>query len=104
MVESGLIAQDIWYNTPELRHLVSLPLNAEPLPLPEGIDTTHDIQNDPDYTNLGWGNNAASVNYTQLISFLIQSNQEQQELLDTQKSQIEDLLTRVTALENPATV
>ena len=104
MVESGLIAQDIWYNTPELRHLVSLPLNAEPLPLPEGIDTTHDIQNDPDYTNLGWGNNAASVNYTQLISFLIQSNQEQQELLDTQKTQIEDLLTRVTALENPATV
>lgn len=104
MVESGLIAQDIWYNTPELRHLVSLPMNAEPLPLPEGIDTTHDIQNDPDYTNLGWGNNAASVNYTQLISFLIQSNQEQQELLDTQKTQIEDLLTRVTALENPATV
>ena len=104
MVESGLIAQDIWYNTPELRHLVSLPMNAEPLPLPEGIDTTHDIQNDPDYTNLGWGNNAASVNYTQLISFLIQSNQEQQELLDTQKTQIEDLITRVTALENPATV
>lgn len=104
MVESGLIAQDIWYNTPELRHLVTLPMNAEPLPLPEGIDTTHDIQNDPDYTNLGWGNDNASVNYTQLISFLIQSNQEQQELLDTQKSQIEDLLTRVTALENPATV
>ena len=104
MVESGLIAQDIWYNTPELRHLVTLPTNAEPLPLPEGIDTTHDIQNDPDYTNLGWGNDNASVNYTQLISFLIQSNQEQQALIDTQKTQIEDLLTRVTALENPATV
>jgi len=39
-----------------------------------------------------------------LISFLIQSNQEQQALIDTQKTQIEDLLTRVTALENPATV
>lgn len=58
-IESGLIAQDVWYNTPELRHTVSLPMDpsgnvAEPLPLPEGVNTTHDIQNDPDYISLGW--------------------------------------------------
>jgi hypothetical protein len=96
--ESGLIVQDIWYNAPELRHLITLPTDgsgneAVPLPLPEGVNTTHDIQNDPDYASLGWTETeTASLDYTQLISYLIKSNQEQQdeiELLKAQNAEIE---------------
>jgi hypothetical protein len=96
--ESGLIVQDIWYNAPELRHMITLPTDgsgneAVPLPLPEGVNTTHDIQNDPDYASLGWTETeTASLDYTQLISYLIKSNQEQQdeiELLKAQNAEIE---------------
>jgi len=97
--ESGLIAQDIWYNIPELKHIVSPPLDPSgnrvtPLPLPEGVDTTNDIQNDPDYNNLGWTTDSlANLDYIQLIPYLIKSNQEQQLLIN-------NLTERVNALES----
>ena len=66
----------------------------------------NDIQNDPDYTALGWGNNSAYVDYIGLIPYLIKANQEKQTILEQQEStisqqttQIEDLKTRVTSLE-----
>ena len=96
--ESGLIAQDIWYNVPELKHIVSAPLDPSgncvtPLPLPEGVDTTNDIQNDPDYSSLGWTTDSfATLDYVQLIPYLIKSNQEQQLLIN-------NLTERVNALE-----
>ena len=74
-IESGLIAQDIWYNCPELRYIVNISDDASPAeekPIPE----TDDIQQDPDYDAAGWGTTAASVNYTNLIPYLIKSNQE----------------------------
>jgi len=39
-------------------------------------DTPDDIQQDPDYDANGWGRDAASVNYTNLIAYLVKSNQE----------------------------
>ena len=99
--ESGLIAQDIWYNVPELRHIITLPTDlsrneAVPLPLPEGVNTTHDIQNDPDYASLGWTETeTASLDYTQLISYLIKSNQEQQHEIEMLKSQNAEILQRL---------
>lgn len=96
--ESGLIAQDVWYNVPELKHVVSTPLDPSgntttPLPLPEGVDTTNDIQNDPDYSNLGWSNHSfATLDYIQLVPFLIKSNQEQQLLIN-------NLTERINVLE-----
>ena len=122
----GLMTQDLWYNAAELQHLVHLGQDAskntiQPLPLPEGVNTTHDIQNDPDYTSLGWGITSSSLNYDGLIPYLIKSNQEQQEIIDAEKeknveletknvdlksrattltSQIADIITRVIALEN----
>ena len=87
--ESGLIVQDIWYDAPELRHLISLSENATP---PEEKPLTSDnIQEDPDYST--WGSQLSSLNYMGLIPYLIKSNQEQQAL-------IEDLRARIEALEN----
>ena len=104
--ESGLIAQDVWYNTPELRHIVSLPIDASgnesvPLPLPEGVNTQQNIQQDIDYVSLGWSSNdTASLNYSQIIPYLIKSNQEQQEEINTLKTQLTDVLNRLSASEN----
>lgn len=81
MRESGLIAQDVWYDTPELRHLVSHDKNANiPVEKPFVDD---DPTKDPDYSS--WGE-IAGLNYEGFIAYLIKSNQE--------------LHARIQALEN----
>ena len=79
---------------------------VKPLPLPDGVDTLQDIQDDPEYNALGWGDEQAGVLYAQLIPYLIKSNQEQQTLIETEKAktasleaQMASLLERVAALE-----
>ena len=52
---------------------------------------TDDIQNDPDYKALGWGDTPASVNYSGLIPYLVKAIQEQQEMIDTLKSEVDTL-------------
>jgi hypothetical protein len=48
-------------------------------------NTQQNIQQDIDYVSLGWSSNdTASLNYTQIIPYLIKSNQEQQELINSQ--------------------
>jgi len=72
-IESGLIAQEVYYGAPELRHLV---MNH---PTDTGIDPptmTDNIQTDPDYGALGWSDKPSAVNYIGLIPYLIKSNQE----------------------------
>ena len=152
--ESGLIAQDIWYKSPELRHLVKLgtktegtktvtedikvPINSlkdnvssylnedgERIYMVAGRNVTKEeldndlsfktvllqyqvpnivpvvpediqdislnnttIQEDPDYTALGWGDTPASVNYTGLIPYLVKAMQEQQGVIDQLKNEI----------------
>ena len=84
--ESGLIVQEVYYDTPELRHLVyrnpetNEEGNVEHLP---EIPTSIDPQQDPDYSS--WGKNPATLNYIGLIPYLIKANNE--------------LLERVKALE-----
>ena len=106
--ESGLIAQEIYYNAPELRHLVYIEDKNGNKLTPQEYDLSgNDIQNDPDYSALGWGNKSATVDYIGLIPYLIKSNQEQQEtidnktqvLVDNKKTLEEDLQTRISALE-----
>ena len=95
--ETGLIAQDVWYDAPELRHIVSLPRDATPAEdKPTGGD---DPQQDPDYDEAGWGMESASVSYTQLIPVLIKSNQELDGRLQADKVRIADLESRIQALE-----
>ena len=85
--ETGLIAQDIYYDCPELRHLISLPSDATPAEdKPTGSD---DPQEDPDYDSAGWGTESASVSYTQIIPVLVKSNQELHErIVDLESAQV----------------
>ena len=71
--ESGLIAQEVYYDAPELRHLVrrDKETDEEGNPLPE-IQTSIDPQHDPDYSS--WGNEPASLNYIGLIAYLVKAN------------------------------
>ena len=74
--ESGLIAQEIYYDAPELRHLVyrGIPEHDEEsneLPLPE-IPTSIDPSQDPDYSS--WGKESASVNYIGSIAYLVKAS------------------------------
>jgi hypothetical protein len=92
-VETGLISQSVWYNAPELRHLVRLGTDTdasgnEYTPTPDELDLSgNDIQNDIDYGSHGWSRtNPSSLDYTGLIPYLIKSNQELEE--------------RISALEN----
>ena len=76
--ESGLIAQEVYYDAPELRHLVHRSSNevdedGKDIPLPE-IPTSIDPSQDPDYSS--WGKDPASVNYIGLIAYLVKANNE----------------------------
>jgi hypothetical protein len=71
-VESGLIAQDVYYDTPELRHLVGYHDDAEIPDEKPYVDD--DPQKDPDYSM--WGSKSAAVDYVGLIAYLVKSNQE----------------------------
>ena len=93
--ETGLIAQDIYYDCPELRHLISLPSDATPAEdKPTGSD---DPQDDPDYDSAGWGTESASVSYTQIIPVLVKSNQELHERIVEHDAQIADLEAAVAS-------
>ena len=87
--EAGLIAQDIYYDAPELRYLVSARnkgIDAEPVNIPqEKPFVDEDPANDPDYS--GWGTGVASVAYIQFVPYLIKSIQEiHAELVDVRTS------------------
>ena len=71
--ESGLMAQEIYYDAPELTHLV---YRGSPNQDDEGneIPTSIDPQQDPDYSP--WGKESASVNYIGLIAYLVKAKTE----------------------------
>jgi hypothetical protein len=71
--ESGFIAQEVFYQAPELRHLVVLPSDA-------------DLS---DSTNPTWGSDISSINYVGLIGYLVKALQEK----DSQLIQIETRLS-----------
>ena len=91
VIETGLIAQDIWYDAPELRHIVLPGADADPTENKPEAPVDGDIQQDPDYSS--WGPNEASVNYDGLIAYLVKSNQELH-------GEIQALKARITSLEN----
>jgi hypothetical protein len=86
--EAGLIAQEIYYEVPELRYIVSgSPTNETNTDYINISDSN--IQTDPDYSN--WGSETASVSYTQLIPYLIAHNKELQNEINTLKTQVATL-------------
>jgi hypothetical protein len=71
--ESGLMAQDIYYDTPELRHLVMVPNTATPTP-EKPPAPSDDPADDPDYS--AWGPKPASYDPFGLIPYIIKGIQE----------------------------
>lgn len=90
--EAGFIAQEVFYDTPELRHLVTLPVDADSNALYTSTtqsSTTPSI--DPSYTE--WGTSTASLDYIGLIPYLVKCVQEK-------NAQLFELESRVAILEH----
>jgi hypothetical protein len=71
--EAGLMAQEVYYSAPELRHIVMVPPEAGDIDNytpPPSDDPTQD----PDYSM--WGGDFASVDYNQLTPYLVKAVQE----------------------------
>ena len=102
--ESGVIAQEVWYDCPELRHLVTVGRrDGESKEEAEGnveadVEIPEDPRDDPDYSS--WGPKPASVNYTGFIAYLIRGFQEQQNVISSLKETNAALEERVAALES----
>ena len=82
--ETGVIAQEVYYNAPEFRHLINCGTEYDD-EFPEGKDVIPDemdlsgvpIGEDPDYEGAGWSKTEmASVEYQGFVAYLIKSNQE----------------------------
>ena len=82
--EAGLIAQEIYYEIPELRYIVRVPHSAELTKDYTNVNFS-DIKNDPNYGD--WGENTAGVNYNSLFAYLIKGFQEQNEVINNLKTQ-----------------
>ena len=92
--DSGFMAQDIWYDAPELRHLVSVGKGGNPDVVKSRGPIITDIQQDPDYSS--WGPENASLNYDGLLAYIVKSNQELYTELQNTKIQ----LTKSLASQN----
>ena len=68
--ESGFIAQDIYYDAPELRHLVQLGKDANP----------NETKNEPNYED--WGEEHAKLDYVGLIAYTVAAINELREMVD----------------------
>ena len=93
-MEAGLIAQEVYYSAPELRHLIFLPSDVDK----ETIDSYNinteansstDLTHDPEYK--GWGKHMAGVNYIELIPYLITALKETTATICELKDRVNDL-------------
>ena len=95
-LEAGLIAQDVWYDAPELKFLVHPSKDANPSETKPVSPDPNDPTQDPDYSS--WGTTQAYINYEGLIPYLIKATQEQHEKTQSIKSELN--LTRELQIEN----
>jgi hypothetical protein len=97
--EAGLIAQDVYYDAPELRFLVSARndgIDDEPVNIPEEKPfVDDDPTKDPDYS--GWGNASAGLAYIQLVPYLIKAVQEIHQTHQTTKTELKADLSETKA-------
>jgi hypothetical protein len=80
-IETGFIAQDVWYNAPELRHIVSTNSNNI-------IDISGSYTHETDLSGLGWSNKPAQLNYIGLFGHITKSIQELDTLIESNKIKI----------------
>jgi len=94
--ESGMIAQEIWYGAPELRHLVTLPPEADREALMSLTSNesmiSSDPQMDPIYDEAIWSSKPSAVSYSGFVPYLISAIKEKD-------ADIKDLITKYEALE-----
>jgi hypothetical protein len=94
--EAGLIVQEIYYEAPELRYLINIPDDATLID-DNKYRNFDDIRNDPDYSN--WGTSPAYLNYIGLIPYLIKGFQEQQNEINTLKTENAELKSIIDKLK-----
>jgi hypothetical protein len=95
VVESGFIAQEIFYDAPELRHLVSVPKDADPSIWTSNIQSSSNPEEDPHGYYKYWGSKPASVNYVGLIPYMVDGMQEQQRMIEELQKQVEALRAKL---------
>ena len=97
--EAGFIAQEIYFEIPELRFLLS-GLSKDHKEMSEidinNIDFSN-IQEDPNYSI--FGNDILGVSYEQIVPYLTAHNQEQQKEIDTLKTESQQQQTEITILK-----
>ena len=98
--ETGLIAQEVYYNAPEFRHLINCGTEYDDDEYPEGKDIIPDemdlsgvpIGEDPDYEEAGWSKTEmASIEYQGFVAYLIKSNQELHERISILEAKINNM-------------
>jgi hypothetical protein len=104
-LETGLIVQDIWYDAPELRHLVKLGDNANPSEVRPVDPDPNDPTQDPDYSS--WGTTPTTLGYQGVFVVALKAIQElntelqaERVKVTTLETQLASVLTRLDALEN----
>jgi hypothetical protein len=98
--EAGIIAQEVFYTCPELRHLIVIPDDADSnalftIPVPN----SEDPQIDPVEYNEYWGTKPASVNYLGLIPYMVQGIKELNDKNMELTAQNVLLTSNITSLE-----
>jgi hypothetical protein len=87
--EAGLIAQEVFYDCPELRHIVELPRDANSNALfSMNVASSSNPQIDPVQYNQYWGTTPASVSYMELIPYLIKGVNELAAMVHTMSDEI----------------
>ena len=101
--EAGFIAQEIYFEIPELRFLLS-GLSKDHKEMSEidinNIDFSN-IQEDPNYSI--FGNDILGVSYEQIVPYLTAHNQEQQKEIDTLKTESQQQQTEINTLKTENT-
>jgi hypothetical protein len=104
--ESGIIAQELYIDAPELRHLITLPIGSDSNSIEETASnyaSYNDLQNDPVWPE--WSgdssntNSIAYINYTGLIPYTIQAIKELSDKLDAANNTIASYETIITNLQ-----
>ena len=82
--ESGFIAQDVWYNASELRHVVeTYKTNI--------LDVSGSYTYDTNLSLHGWSEQSAQLNYIGLIGHITKGIQELNTLIETNRNKINNL-------------
>ena len=98
-MESGLMVQDVYYDAPELKHLVLLSDDAIPRETKPEEPVPGDLQQDPDYSD--WGVRPSNLNYTGLTPYVIKSIQEINTELPRHKTKIDGIpFSNISAYHN----